>query len=120
MELQQLRYLTEVAKSRSFTRAAEECHVTQPTLSHQIKKLEEEVGEPLFQRRKKGAFLTPLGERIFGGTDRGDERESASKEADRPCRCSSGLCDAGEEHEPYGASDRRGCGSISFLILFDS
>jgi LysR family transcriptional regulator, hydrogen peroxide-inducible genes activator len=65
MELQQLRYLIEVAKCRSFTRAADECHVTQPTLSHQIKKLEEEVGEPLFQRRKKGAFLTPLGERIF-------------------------------------------------------
>jgi LysR family hydrogen peroxide-inducible transcriptional activator len=65
MELQQLRYLVEVAKTRSFTRAAEDCHVTQPTLSHQIKKLEEEIGEPLFQRRKKGAFLTPLGESIF-------------------------------------------------------
>jgi LysR family hydrogen peroxide-inducible transcriptional activator len=65
MELQQLRYLVEVAKTRSFTRAAGECHVTQPTLSHQIRKLEEEIGEPLFQRRKKGAFLTPLGERLF-------------------------------------------------------
>jgi LysR family hydrogen peroxide-inducible transcriptional activator len=65
MELQQLRYLVEVAKSHSFTRAAEECHVTQPTLSHQIRKLEEEMGEPLFQRRKKGAFLTPLGERLI-------------------------------------------------------
>lgn len=63
MEIQQLRYLAEVARTRSFTRAARECHVTQPTLSHQIKKLEEEVGEVLFQRRKKGAFLTPLGER---------------------------------------------------------
>jgi LysR family hydrogen peroxide-inducible transcriptional activator len=65
MELHQLRYLVEVANTRNFTRAARDCHVTQPTLSHQIKKLEEEIGEPLFQRRKKGAFLTPLGERIF-------------------------------------------------------
>jgi LysR family hydrogen peroxide-inducible transcriptional activator len=64
MELQQLRYLVAVAATRSFTRAARECHVTQPTLSHQIKKLEDDVGEPLLQRFKKGAFLTPLGERI--------------------------------------------------------
>ena len=65
MELQQLRYLVAVAESRSFTGAARFCHVTQPTLSHQIRKLEEELGEPLLQRRKKGAYLTSLGERIF-------------------------------------------------------
>lgn len=65
MELQQLRYLVAVADSRSFTGAAETCHVTQPTLSHQIKKLEEEVGEPLLHRRRKGAYLTPLGERVY-------------------------------------------------------
>ncbi|MDB4793556.1 LysR family transcriptional regulator, partial [Methylacidiphilales bacterium] len=65
MELHQLRYLVAVADSHSFTGAAELCHVTQPTLSHQIKKLEEEVGEALLQRRKKGAYLTPLGERIY-------------------------------------------------------
>ena len=65
MELHQLRYLVAVADNHNFTRAAQLCHVTQPTLSHQIKKLEEEVGEPLLQRRKKGAFLTPLGERVY-------------------------------------------------------
>jgi LysR family hydrogen peroxide-inducible transcriptional activator len=65
MEFHQLRYLVAVADGHSFTRAAEFCHVTQPTLSHQIKKLEEEVGEPLLQRRKKGACLTPLGERVY-------------------------------------------------------
>jgi LysR family hydrogen peroxide-inducible transcriptional activator len=65
MELHQLRYLVAVAESHNFTAAAESCHVTQPTLSHQVRKLEEEVGEPLLQRRKKGAFLTPLGERIY-------------------------------------------------------
>jgi LysR family transcriptional regulator, hydrogen peroxide-inducible genes activator len=65
MELHQLRYLVAVADSHSFTAAAQHCHITQPTLSHQIRKLENEVGEPLLQRRKTGAYLTPLGERIY-------------------------------------------------------
>ncbi|MDE1171253.1 MAG: hydrogen peroxide-inducible genes activator [Verrucomicrobium sp.] len=65
MELQQLRYFVAVADQRGFTRAARLCHITQPTLSHQIKKLEEEMGEPLFQRRRKGASLTPLGESVY-------------------------------------------------------
>jgi LysR family hydrogen peroxide-inducible transcriptional activator len=65
MELQQLRYLVAVADRRSFTGASRQCHATQPTLSHQIRKLEEEVGEPLLQRHKKGAYLTPLGERVY-------------------------------------------------------
>lgn len=65
MELHQLRYLVEVARTHSFTRAARLCHVTQPTLSHQIRKLEEEMGEPLLQRNRRGAALTPLGERVY-------------------------------------------------------
>jgi LysR family hydrogen peroxide-inducible transcriptional activator len=88
MELQQLRYLVAVADQGSFTGAAEQCHVTQPTLSHQIKKLEEEVGEPLLQRRTTGAFLTPLGQRVYRharevlrGVD--SVREAASAFADR-------------------------------------
>jgi LysR family hydrogen peroxide-inducible transcriptional activator len=62
MELHQLRYFVEVVQSGSFTKAAERCHVTQPTLSHQIKKLEETLGEPLLQRRRQGVRATPLGE----------------------------------------------------------
>lgn len=65
MELHQLRYLVEIANTQSFTRAARLCHVTQPTLSHQVKKLEDEMGEPLFQRNRRGAYLTPLGERLY-------------------------------------------------------
>jgi LysR family hydrogen peroxide-inducible transcriptional activator len=65
MELHQLRYLVAVADTGSFTGAAAQCHVTQPTLSHQIRKLEDEVGEPLLQRRSKGAQLTPLGQRVY-------------------------------------------------------
>jgi LysR family transcriptional regulator, hydrogen peroxide-inducible genes activator len=62
MELHQLRYFTEVVQTGSFTKAAERCNVTQPTLSHQIRKLEELLGEPLLQRRRTGARPTPLGQ----------------------------------------------------------
>src|ERR1700748_329931 len=65
MELHQLRYLVAVADTHSVTGASLQCNVTQPTLSHQIKKLEEEMGEPLLQRRKKGAYLTPLCECVY-------------------------------------------------------
>jgi LysR family transcriptional regulator, hydrogen peroxide-inducible genes activator len=65
MELHQLRYFVEVAKGGNFTRAAERCFVTQPTLSHQIKKLEDELGEPLLQRRKKGVAPTPFGQQFL-------------------------------------------------------
>jgi LysR family hydrogen peroxide-inducible transcriptional activator len=62
MEVHQLRYFVEVVQTGSFTKAAERCHVTQPTLSHQIKKLEETLGEPLLQRRRQGVRTTPLGQ----------------------------------------------------------
>jgi LysR family hydrogen peroxide-inducible transcriptional activator len=65
MELHQLRYFAEVVRTGSFTKAANHCHITQPTLSHQIKKLEEELGEPLLQRRKTGVLPTPLGRKLF-------------------------------------------------------
>lgn len=65
MELHQLRYFVEVVQTGSFTQAAKRCHVTQPTLSHQIRKLEDELGEPLLQRRKQGVLPTPLGRSFF-------------------------------------------------------
>jgi LysR family hydrogen peroxide-inducible transcriptional activator len=64
MELHQLRYLDTVARTGHFTRAAAECHVTQPTLSHQIRKLEQEMGGPLLRRSRDGARLTTLGEKV--------------------------------------------------------
>jgi LysR family hydrogen peroxide-inducible transcriptional activator len=64
MEIHQLRYLEAVARTRHFTRAAAECHVTQPTLSHQIRKLEREMGGALLRRRREGAQLTTLGEKV--------------------------------------------------------
>lgn len=65
MELHQLRYFQAVARHGSFSRAAQSCHVSQPSLSQQIRKLEEEVGHPLFRRARRGAQLTAHGERLL-------------------------------------------------------
>jgi LysR family transcriptional regulator, hydrogen peroxide-inducible genes activator len=62
MEMHQLRYVVAIARTRNFSRAAEQCHVSQPSLSQQIKKLEDELGERLFDRTKREAKLTPHGE----------------------------------------------------------
>ena len=50
MEMHQVRYFLAVARTRNFTRAAEECNVSQPSLTRAIQKLEGELGGPLFRR----------------------------------------------------------------------
>lgn len=62
MDLQQLRYVVEVAATASFTRAAERCFVTQSALSHQIAALERELGQRLFVRSSRGVRPTEAGE----------------------------------------------------------
>ena len=62
MEMHQLRYVVAVSRAGNFSRGAEQCHVSQPSLSQQILKLEEELGERLFERMKREAKLTPHGE----------------------------------------------------------
>lgn len=62
MELRHLRYFIAVASSLNFTRAAERVHVTQSTLSHQIRQLEEEIGQALFERKGRRVVLTDAGE----------------------------------------------------------
>jgi LysR family transcriptional regulator, hydrogen peroxide-inducible genes activator len=64
MEIHQLRYFLAVARLRSFTRAAEHEHVAQPSLSQQIRKLEDELGARLFNRLGRAITLTPFGERL--------------------------------------------------------
>jgi LysR family transcriptional regulator, hydrogen peroxide-inducible genes activator len=65
MEIHQLRYFLAVAQFRSFTRAAEHAHVAQPSLSQQIRKLEIELGAPLFDRLGRKIRLTAMGERFL-------------------------------------------------------
>jgi LysR family hydrogen peroxide-inducible transcriptional activator len=62
MEMHQLRYVVAVARTGNFSRAAEQCHVSQPSLSQQVQKLEDELGQRLFDRMKRAVKLTPHGE----------------------------------------------------------
>ena len=64
MELRHIRYFLAIADTGSFTKAADRLHVTQPTLSHQIKQLEHLVGTVLFERNTKETELTAAG-RMF-------------------------------------------------------
>ena len=61
IELRHLRYFVALADAGSFTHAAERIFIAQPTLSQQIRRLEEMVGTPLFQRRREGLRLTAAG-----------------------------------------------------------
>ncbi|NPA43078.1 MAG: LysR family transcriptional regulator [Chlorobi bacterium] len=65
MTFTQLKYLVAVAKHRNFTKAAKEVHATQPTLSMQIKALEDELGIKIFDRSKTPLRITAIGEKII-------------------------------------------------------
>src|SRR3954451_12671238 len=64
MELRQLRYVEAVARHRHFTRAAEELHVAQSALSHQVRRLEAELGTELFARTSRTVVPTEAGEAV--------------------------------------------------------
>ena len=65
MEMHQVRYFLAVARILNFTRAAEECHVAQPSLTRAIKQLEEELGADLFRRERNLTHLTEFGQRML-------------------------------------------------------
>ncbi|WAC24449.1 LysR family transcriptional regulator [Blastomonas sp. SL216] len=64
MEMHQVRYFLAAVRTLNFTRAAEECNVTQPSLTRAIQKLEEEFGGPLFRRERSLTHLTELGRQM--------------------------------------------------------
>src|SRR6266700_3697719 len=64
MTLRELRYLVALANRAHFGRAAEDCHVSQPTLSTQIRKLEEYLGATLVDRGAKSFALTGIGQEV--------------------------------------------------------
>jgi LysR family hydrogen peroxide-inducible transcriptional activator len=65
MNLRDVSYLIAVAETQHFGKAAERCFVSQPTLSGQIKKLEEELGVTVFERTNRSVTITPIGEQIL-------------------------------------------------------
>lgn len=77
MTITQLKYVLAVAEYKNFTLAAEKCFVTQPTLSMQIQKIEEELSINIFDRTKKPIQLTDLGKKIV------DQAKNIVNEADR-------------------------------------
>ncbi|HAV63504.1 MAG TPA: LysR family transcriptional regulator [Verrucomicrobiales bacterium] len=83
MEMHQLRYTVAVARAGNFSRAAEQCHVSQPSLSQQIQKLEDELGERLFDRTKRRARPTRFGDAFVQRAVRIlEEVEAARREAE--------------------------------------
>jgi LysR family hydrogen peroxide-inducible transcriptional activator len=65
MNLRDFKYVIAVAETHHFGRAAERCFVSQPTLSGQIKKLEDELGVVIFERTKRSVEITPIGQEII-------------------------------------------------------
>lgn len=65
MTLQQLEYILALDQLRHFGKAAEQCNVTQPTLSAMIQKLEEELGTKIFDRNRQPISPTPIGQQII-------------------------------------------------------
>ena len=65
MDIRQLQYLVALAREKHFTRAAQACHVTQPTLSGRIRQLEQELGVPIVERGQRFHGFTPDGERVL-------------------------------------------------------
>jgi len=86
MNLRDLRYVLAVAEHRNFGRAAEACHVSQPTLSGQLRKLEEQLGVVLFERTNKWVVPTEAGQQVLGHAARAVEAADAVQAAARAAR----------------------------------
>lgn len=83
MDFSQVRYFLALAETLNFTRAAEQCHVTQPTLTQSIKRLEEELGGPLIYREGRYSRLTKLGHALRAHFEKIEETRLALKDSAR-------------------------------------
>ncbi|WP_211288195.1 LysR family transcriptional regulator [Mumia flava] len=93
MDLQQLRYVIAIAETGSFTRAAQQCHVVQSALSHQVAKLEREIGARLFDRTSRRVLLTAAGEAFLPDARASVEaaERARARRARRRGRCRGGC-----------------------------
>jgi len=106
MELSQLRTFREVAEALSFTRASQKLNLTQSAVSHQIKALERELGEPLFIRARGGIVLSEAGRLALEYAGRILEEADSLRELI-----------SGREHEPKGRV-RAAAATQAFVHLF--
>lgn len=79
MEMHQVRYFLAVSEALNFTRAAEQCHVAQPSLTSAIKKLEARLGGELFHRERNRTHLTELGRLMLPHMERISEAAAAAE-----------------------------------------
>ncbi len=94
VSLRQMEYFVTVVEADSFTRAAEQLHVTQPALSHQIKALERHVGGPLLERLPRGVRLTAMGRAFL---PHAEFAVRSAAQAERAARAAAGA-EGGEIH----------------------
>mgnify|MGYP001027206186 FL=1 len=80
MTLTELRYIVTLAQQQHFGQAAKLCHVSQPTLSIAVKKLEQELGIELFERSKNSVRPTPIGEQVIDQAQRVLEESASIKD----------------------------------------
>lgn len=83
MTLNELRYIVAVARDRHFGRAADQCFVSQPTLSVAVRKLENELGVSLFERGQGEVSVTPIGEQVVAQAQRVLEQAEAIRDTAR-------------------------------------
>src|SRR5207342_1702152 len=80
MEMQQVRYFVALAGTLNFTRAAEQCNVSQPALTRAIQQLEHELGGPLFHRERGNTHLSELGRMMLPYLQTVEEQTKAARE----------------------------------------
>ena len=86
MEMQQVRYFVTLAKTLNFTRAAEQCNVSQPALTRAIQQLEHELGGPLFHRERNNTHLSELGQMMLPYLESVEASAQAAKQAARSAK----------------------------------
>ena len=101
---QQIQYILQLSEAKNFSKAAEDCFVTQPTLSMQIKKAEEVLGFLIFDRDKNPLELTPLGRRLLPIIQEINQGNNAILQLSKQVISVLGsvdlLCDKGESTNP--------------------
>ena len=83
MEMQQVRYFVALSSTLNFTRAAEQCNVSQPALTRAIQQLEHELGGPLFHRERGNTHLSELGRMMLPYLETVEEQARAARDQAR-------------------------------------